>query len=148
MNNCLNYLPVAVIINDKVLCVHGGLSPDLKVVKDIEEIQLPTEVGDSGIITDLLWSSYCPTSCGFHESPRGVSYTYGSDVLETFLLKNHLEVLCNGTKAEPLSNKTGLSVQGKVISFISAPNYCGEFDNEGVVLLFTPEKSQPSFLPV
>lgn len=28
--NLFNYLPVAALVDDKILCMHGGLSPDLK----------------------------------------------------------------------------------------------------------------------
>ena len=43
-----NYMPVAALIDDKIFCVHGGLSPDLNNIEDILKINRPTEVPNGG----------------------------------------------------------------------------------------------------
>ena len=43
-----NYLPVSALIDDKVFCMHGGLSPDLRNTNQINEIPRPTEIPESG----------------------------------------------------------------------------------------------------
>jgi serine/threonine-protein phosphatase PP1 catalytic subunit len=43
-----NYLPVAALIDDKILCMHGGLSPELKDLDQIRNLVRPTEVPDQG----------------------------------------------------------------------------------------------------
>ena len=43
-----NYMPVAALIDDKIFCVHGGLSPDLNNIEDILKISRPTEVPNGG----------------------------------------------------------------------------------------------------
>lgn len=45
---CFNYLPVAALIDDRILCMHGGLSPDLTSVDQIKTIIRPTDVPDTG----------------------------------------------------------------------------------------------------
>merc|ERR1712080_585774 len=55
-----NTLPVAATINDKIFCVHGGLSPELQDLSQIENIKRPTDVPDKGLLADLLWSDPDP----------------------------------------------------------------------------------------
>lgn len=43
-----NWLPVAAIIDNKIFCIHGGLSPELEKVEQILKITRPTEVPISG----------------------------------------------------------------------------------------------------
>lgn len=54
--DCFNCLPVAAIVEDKIFCCHGGLSPDLQSMKQIRRIARPTHVSDQGLLCDLLWS--------------------------------------------------------------------------------------------
>ncbi|KAK9147377.1 hypothetical protein Scep_006134 [Stephania cephalantha] len=54
--DCFNCLPVAALIDDKVLCMHGGLSPDLRNFDQIRNIPRPIDVPDTGILCDLLWA--------------------------------------------------------------------------------------------
>ena len=44
--DCFNCLPIAALIDDKILCMHGGLSPDLKNLESIKNIMRPTDVPD------------------------------------------------------------------------------------------------------
>jgi len=46
--DCFNCFPVAAIIDDKIICMHGGLSPDLTNLEQITRIMRPTEVPDEG----------------------------------------------------------------------------------------------------
>jgi len=54
--DCFNCLPVAAIIDEKIFCMHGGLSPDLNSMEQIRRIMRPTDVPDTGLLCDLLWS--------------------------------------------------------------------------------------------
>ncbi|TYH80731.1 hypothetical protein ES332_D03G151900v1 [Gossypium tomentosum] len=53
---CFNCLPVAALIDDKILCMYGGLSPDLTNLDQIRALTRPTDVPDTGLLCDLLWS--------------------------------------------------------------------------------------------
>jgi serine/threonine-protein phosphatase PP1 catalytic subunit len=43
-----NVLPFAAVIDDKIFCIHAGLSPDLNSPEQIKRITRPTDVPDSG----------------------------------------------------------------------------------------------------
>jgi serine/threonine-protein phosphatase 2B catalytic subunit len=49
-------LPIGCIVNNRFLALHGGLSPDLKTIEDLNKIERNIEPPRSGIFCDILWS--------------------------------------------------------------------------------------------
>lgn len=49
-------LPIAALVADKILCMHGGLSPNLTSLNQLHQIKRPCEAPDNGLLCDLLWS--------------------------------------------------------------------------------------------
>ena len=85
--DCFTCLPVAAVVGEKIFCVHGGLSPEHHSMDQIRVISRPTDVPDSGIICDLLWSDPDQEIEGWGENDRGVSYIFGGKVwLSSFFL--------------------------------------------------------------
>ena len=127
-----NYLPVAAIIEGKIFCIHGGLSPKLNSLEQIQRIQRPTEIPDEGLLCDLLWSDPNPKILGWLENDRGISYIFGIDVVESFLLKFGFDLICRAHQVV----EEGYQFFGKkqLVTIFSAPNYCGEFDNAGAIM--------------
>jgi serine/threonine-protein phosphatase PP1 catalytic subunit len=100
--DCFNCLPVAALIDEKILCMHGGLSPELEHLGQIKEIQRPTEIPDGGLLCDLLWSDPDARVEGWADSDRGVSCTFGPDKVAEFLNKNDLDLICRGHQVSQL----------------------------------------------
>jgi serine/threonine-protein phosphatase PP1 catalytic subunit len=46
--DCFNCLPIAAIIDDRIFCMHGGLSPDLQSMEQLRRVMRPTDIPDSG----------------------------------------------------------------------------------------------------
>lgn len=92
--DCFNCLPVAALIDDKILCMHGGLSPDLNHLDEIRGLPRPTMIPDTGLLCDLLWSDPAKDIKGWGMNDRGVSYTFGPDKVSEFLTKHDLDLVC------------------------------------------------------
>ena len=46
--DCFNCLPICCIIDEKIICMHGGISPEIQKVDQILKIQRPVEIPDEG----------------------------------------------------------------------------------------------------
>ena len=78
-----DYLSLSAIIDDKIFCVHGGLSPSISTLDQIRTIDRKQEVPHDGAMCDLMWSD--PEDIdGWGLSPRGAGYLFGGDVVQQF----------------------------------------------------------------
>ncbi|KAG6430211.1 hypothetical protein SASPL_108273 [Salvia splendens] len=130
--DCFNCLPVSAVIDDRILCMHGGLSPELKQLDQINEITRPTDIPDSGLLCDLLWSDPDPRVRGWTDSDRGASCVFGADVVAEFLQKNDMDLICRGHQV--VEDGYEFFDKRRLVTIFSAPNYGGEFDNVGALL--------------
>ncbi|KAJ6823171.1 serine/threonine-protein phosphatase PP1 [Iris pallida] len=130
--DCFNCLPVAAVVDEKILCMHGGLSPSLKNLDQIRNIARPVDVPDQGLICDLLWSDPDKDIEGWGENDRGVSYTFGPDVVSEFLQKHDLDLICRAHQV--VEDGYEFFAKRQLVTIFSAPNYCGEFDNAGAMM--------------
>ena len=130
-NTVFSYMPVSALIEDKILCMHGGISPELNDIQDINKIKRPTQIPDKGVLCDLVWSDPDNT-LGWGENDRGVSFIYGRDVTEQFLKKHDLDLVCRAHQV--VEDGYLFHFNRKVVTIFSAPNYCGEFDNNGAIM--------------
>merc|ERR1711998_290105 len=130
--DCFNCMPIAAIIDEKIFCVHGGLSPDLNDMDQIRRVPRPTDVPDQGLVCDLLWSDPEKNISGWGDNDRGVSYTFGGDVVTKFLEKHDLDLVCRAHQV--VEDGYEFFAKRQLVTLFSAPNYCGEFDNAGAMM--------------
>lgn len=140
-----NALPLACILNNRFLCVHGGISPSIETLSDIQEIDRFQEVPSSGGFCDLLWSD--PTEdeeidddMFVYNEQRNCSYCFTHKAVTEFLGHNGLlsiirghEIQEEGFKLYKNGNETGFP---SVICVFSAPNYCDSYGNMGAIITF------------
>lgn len=131
--DCFNCIPLCGIVEDKIFCLHGGLSPEHHSMDQIRAISRPTDIPDSGIVCDLLWSDPDPEIDGWGENDRGVSFTFGADVVVKFLKKHDLDLICRAHQV--VEDGYEFFAERRLVTLFSAPNYCGEFDNAGAMMI-------------
>lgn len=131
--DCFNCMPVTAIVADRIICMHGGLSPDLDQLGQIAKMERPVEVPEEGLLCDLVWSDPDPQIVGWGYNSRGVSYTFGGDVIRDFLQQHDLELICRAHQV--VEDGYEFQAQRGLVTIFSAPNYCGEFDNAGGMMV-------------
>ncbi|KAF8634050.1 hypothetical protein AX17_004314 [Amanita inopinata Kibby_2008] len=150
-------LPIAAVVDGRFFCVHGGLSPELITLNDLNHLNRFQEPGSHGLLCDLLWSDPIPTYGHEHEhSPhgppvppgttflpntqRGCSYTFTYDAACQFLERNALLGVIRGHEAQDagytMHRKTPTKKFPSVITIFSAPNYLDVYRNRGAVLKY------------
>ncbi|XP_054267230.1 serine/threonine-protein phosphatase 4 catalytic subunit B-like [Macrosteles quadrilineatus] len=124
-------LPLAAIIDDKILCVHGGLSPNIQTIDQIRSIQRRIEVPHDGPMCDILWSDPDDIQ-GWGVSPRGAGYLFGADVVSQFNNANKTELICRSHQLVMEGYKWHFSET--LLTVWSAPNYCYRCGNVAAIL--------------
>ncbi|KAH8370177.1 hypothetical protein KR093_002478 [Drosophila rubida] len=130
--DCYNCMPVAAIVDEKIFCCHGGLSPDLNNMGQIHKLNRPCEVPDKGLLCDLLWSDPDPKIMGWSDNDRGVSVTFGADIVGKFVHRFKFDLVCRAHQV--VEDGYEFFAKRQLITIFSAPNYCGEFDNAGAMM--------------
>ncbi|KAI5711938.1 serine/threonine-protein phosphatase PP1 [Diaphorina citri] len=131
--DCFNCMPVAAVVDHKIFCCHGGLSPQLTSFSQITNLPRPTEVPEEGLLVDLLWSDPEENISGWGHNDRGVSYTFGADMVHEFLKKFNIDLVCRAHQV--VEEGYEFFADKKLVTLFSAPNYCGEFDNAGAMMI-------------
>lgn len=137
-----SHFPLASVVGGKVFVTHGGLPTEPGVLlSDIKKIKRGCEPPNAGLMSDLLWADPQPFP-GKSPSKRGVGYSFGPDITESFLKLNDLQLLVRSHEVKD----EGYLVEhgGKTITVFSAPNYCDSMGNKGAFIHFD-ESCEPKF---
>lgn len=146
-NKAFEWLPLGAVIEDKILCVHGGIGGSVNTVAEIQAMQRPLHVAQipqtpfEQRVTDLLWSDPSDNdSIGgvtFNETrdPDGTGriMKFGPDRVESFLEKNKpLSMIIRAH--ECVMDGFERFANGRLITLFSATDYCGHHKNAGALL--------------
>ena len=84
-------LPIAALLHNEYLFLHGGLSPRLVSLNDLRTIQLPINDFHNPLVADILWSDPCNSIASYVDSHRGVGKLFGFQATLRFMNKNNIK---------------------------------------------------------
>nr|KAF6481602.1 protein phosphatase 3 catalytic subunit gamma [Molossus molossus] len=100
-------LPLAALLNQQFLCVHGGMSPEITCLDDIRKLDRFKEPPAFGPVCDLLWSDPSEdygnekiSEHYMHNTVRGCSYFYSYPAVCEFLQNNNLLSIIRAHEAQ------------------------------------------------
>mmetsp|Transcript_32517 Transcript_32517/g.102183 ORF Transcript_32517/g.102183 Transcript_32517/m.102183 type:complete len:309 (-) Transcript_32517:98-1024(-) len=125
-------LCLSAVVDNSVLCVHGGLSPSLDTIDQIQDLHRVQEPPHEGPMCDLMWSDPDDDIQGWGISARGAGYVFGPDIADQFLYANHLELIA---RSHQLAMEGYKYFFGQLLVTVwSAPNYCYRCGNVAAIL--------------
>lgn len=137
-----DHLPISAIVEGKIFCIHGGLSPEIKTIDQVRLIDRRMEIPHEGPFCDLMWSD--PEEIDtWAMSPRGAGWLFGSKVTSEF---NHINDISLVARAHQLVME-GYKFwfrENNLVTVWSAPNYCYRCGNVASMLK-VDEKLDNSF---
>ncbi|KAF2299736.1 hypothetical protein GH714_002956 [Hevea brasiliensis] len=137
INRLFNWLPLAALIEKKIVCMHGGIGRSINHVEQIENLQRPISMeAGSIVLMDLLWSDPTENDSveGLRPNARGPGLvTFGPDRVMEFCNNNDLQLIVRAH--ECVMDGFERFAQGHLITLFSATNYCGTANNAGAILV-------------
>ncbi|KAB8283995.1 Metallo-dependent phosphatase-like protein [Yarrowia lipolytica] len=128
-----DFLALAAIIDGKVLCVHGGLSPEIRMLDQIRVLSRAQEIPHEGGFCDLVWSDPDTTTKTWAVSPRGAGWIFGHQVAREFNHVNGLQLIARAHQLVMEGFKYHFP-DNDVVTVWSAPNYCYRCGNVASVM--------------
>ncbi|CAK78132.1 unnamed protein product (macronuclear) [Paramecium tetraurelia] len=135
-----DYLPLCALIDQKVFCVHGGLSPQINNIDQIRVIDRRTAKDHEGPMSDMLWSDPDQDLEGWFVNNRGAGYQFGRKAVDQFSHINGLILIARSHQLVMEGYK--YEFNKKLVTVWSAPNYCYRCGNEGCILVLDENLEQ------
>ena len=140
INELFNLLQLAAVVDNKIFCIHGGLSPEFKKIEEINKIDRKKDIPREGIITDLIWSDPSEEIMEYSPSQKGAGQYYGETAVNDFIKENNnIEIIIRSHELVDEGYK--YQFNNKLLTIFSAPAYVGCLDNIGMVLKIDENKN-------
>lgn len=114
-----DFLALAAIIDGEVLCVHGGLSPEIRTLDQIRVVARAQEIPHEGAFCDLVWSDPEEVDT-WAVSPRGAGWLFGDKVSSEVCWATggrDLPVVCSADRIDSSTTSTTYSSSPARISW-------------------------------
>jgi serine/threonine-protein phosphatase PP1 catalytic subunit len=134
-------IPIAAVVGGSYFCVHGGLSPELRGLKQIEAIRRPLKVPPAGLVTDLLWSDPDDKVTQFGPNNRGPTITWGMGAARTFMARNKIRKIIRAHQVVMNGFCFPFSPNESVVTLFTASNYALGCQNKAAILMIGEDLS-------
>lgn len=145
-NTLFEYMPVGALIEDHILCIHGGIGGSISTIQDIAALERPLKVSqvpstlEEQRVTDLLWSDPTDNDSCVGVVPNDVRdpertghiVKFGPDRVMEFLERNRLDLIIRAH--ECVMDGFERFAGGRLITLFSATDYCNTHKNAGALL--------------
>ncbi|VDQ09021.1 unnamed protein product [Trichobilharzia regenti] len=126
--DCFNCLPIAAIVDSKIFCCHGKLSPVLYSINQIRHIMRPSAIPYEGLLCNILWSDPDKDIIDWAENDRGVSFLFGQDVVIEFLNRHEMDLICRAHQV--IEDGYEFFCKRRLVTLTN----CGELDNADALM--------------
>lgn len=143
-----NALPLAALMNNQYFCVHGGISPELNSVQDINRIHRFREIPSRGLMCDLVWADPVETydedtdtsDMFVPNSVRGCSFAFTYKAACEFLQRTGLLSIIRAHEAQDAGYRMYKNTETlgfpSLLTLFSAPNYLDTYKNKAAILKY------------
>ncbi|PAV55789.1 hypothetical protein WR25_13069 [Diploscapter pachys] len=91
--DAFNWMPLVGLIGGRILCMHGGISPQIQNIDQLRQLHRPQDPPNPSIGIDLLWSDPDMWVKGWQANTRGVSYIFGQDCVIDMCAKLDIDLI-------------------------------------------------------
>jgi diadenosine tetraphosphatase ApaH/serine/threonine PP2A family protein phosphatase len=144
--NCFDELPILAVLNNAVLCVHGGIPK--KVLDSLDSVMKVRGKSSNEVSDDILWSDPDPDIEDFEESSRGRGHLYGKRACLDFLKRHQLQFLIRSHQLCVDGYDYPFGPDGRVLTIFSSCDYCGLRNDCGIVQVSAKRMDAEYFCPM
>ena len=145
INQVFDLLPFGILVDNTILCIHGGIGSVISSLEDIENIKRPIHIEqnvinkDQQIILDLLYSEFSEEIDNIEPNKerdkegKGFIVKYGKKRLNKFLIDNKISLLITSHK---FSKEGVISMNDdRLLNIFSGSNYMDKYKNFGGMVI-------------
>ncbi|OTF80050.1 Serine/threonine-phosphatase-like protein [Euroglyphus maynei] len=127
INDCFDCMPLAAIIDDCIVGVHGGIPATISTIEQIYDIPVPLSnpLRQNVAAWEMMWNDPIDdddSAKGFCRNfKRGTGYLFGENGVKKFLRKNAIDFIIRAH--EVFADGFYLYSRGKVITIFSSSGY-------------------------
>lgn len=137
ITNSFQYLPVCAILNNKIFCVHGGISA---LIDNREELMKVKKVGlqytqNDSVQAEFLWNDPDKNVETYKRSSRGIGCIFGNEALNEFLNRMEFDMVIRSHQSQMNGYEWTFGKKGGILTVFSSSDYCGSSNNAAVAIV-------------